>query len=648
MPESLPANVDYDSKDNLLRARFRGRFIGLDTSSALPYMDLMGLRIAENCNIEQDGSISKREGYTELLTNPWTDYSIRQGLEFLFGTTTELLVSGNKSVPNSGALGRVNAGFASVTDINTGLDNQRPSLFAFDELCFYYNGADDFLYDGATTRQIGITPPVNAPTNGGAVAGSLTAAFNYLYAYTYYNSVTGAESSPSPVSTAFTGNTGYVVNVTPGDPTTADTIRLYRTFGNGPVLFLDNTGAIGALTINSTQADAGLGKQIEEDNTRPGVWGNFKYGIVWENRVVLTGLGSNQNRCHISAIYSEGPKPESFPADKFVDCQSLNGILDSNIGLGIAGDTCLILKRESLGRIEKIGVDTTTQSFDPVVFSYREISRSVTGLSHWAACNVYGEWVWMGKDNIYACDGTQVRPIANRITESIKALNLRPDSEFSGFNDTVEKRVYFSIKTSPGQSEPDLVIVGDYHDYPEFYWTVYSKGPNALTHPGISAGCLFETKDFDSTRRVLFGNTSYNGQLYWMNNGDSDNGLGIYFKVRFAPVNYGFDEEEKLFISDIIRAKGSSADYNLTVRSFYEYSNTPEEEQQISLLSPGSIWGLFIWGIGLWSTNNPLTLKHHCHKKAYNKQLEIENLNAEQPIYFYMYATEGRPTYFRG
>ncbi len=652
---ALSPNVQFDAKDNLLRARFRGPFTGLDTTSSITNMDLMSLRVADNCNIEEDGSITKRQGFIEKLTTPWGGNNVTQAVNVVYSDgTNEIKLFGHNGTPNSGVIAGLVPSFASVAvDQETGLPNTRPCIFQFDDRVFFWNGAQAKLINNFVPQPVGITPPTDIPTFNANINGSLTVGGVYTYAYTYYNDVTGAESSPSPLFTSSAvpanPNDGIRLNITASpDLAKAPWIRVYRTVANGSVLFLEDE-IVGTSTLHdSTIADAGLGRELQLDNSRYTTFGEPKYAWVAENRVVATGMSSNLNRVILSAIYSTGPMPESFPAKNFVDCQSSRGNADPNLGGGIAGDTMIILKKESIGRIEKIGADTTTESDDPVLFVYREISRAVSGLSHFAACNVLGEYIWVGRDNIYATDGINVRSIADRIQTDIKKFNLLPDDTYSAFNDLEEKRVYFAVKSAPDSEWPDKILVGHYSNYPEFYWTVYTPGTNVVTHPGIQPGCFFETTLFDDNqRRVLFGNTKLNGQIYQMNSGNSDNGGSIYFRVRFAPVSFGFEEEEKLYVEDQVRAIGNGGSYSLTALSLYNYLLSEADQQNISLASSGSLWGGFLWGSGFWGANTPLKLRHFSHKKAYSKQLQIQQLGSDEPLTIYSFEMMARPTSWR-
>lgn len=656
----LPPNVDYSSKDNLLRARQRGPFKGLDVTSGLPDMDIISLRVAQNINLEDNGTISTRRGFMELLDSPWTDYRIVQGITLKNYTSSQVIVAGRKSTSNSGALGKVASGYASVTAVATGLANVRPSLVTMSGRVFYYNGVDDFLFDGTTgsnpdaVRQIGITPPTTAPTLGAGSSGDLVVGGSYLVAYTYYNEDTLEESSPSPLSDAYTVAADGAIGVTytDGAAATATHVNFYRTNSGTATLLFDKSVALGSTSTELTQGDAGLGRELEMDHTRPGVYGKYPYAWVGENRVFITGRSDALNEVRISAVTLTGPHPEAFPGKNFVNCESKLGLDDYNLGGGMAGDNIIVLKTKSIGRIEKLGADTSALADDPVIFGYREISRATTAVSMFASCNVFTEFVWLGTDNVYATDGVNVRPIADKIRPDLLDFNLSVSDEYSMENDLHNKRIKIAIKSSSTLQEPNYVLVGKYHNYPEFEWTYYTPGSDDTTSPGISAGCLFSPIGLSSASPTVFGNTSYDGQLYQMDAGNTDNGDPIAWKVRFAPISYNMDEEEKLFIKDLITFIGGAADTTVTAISYYDSNEDSSEEVQ-DIIIPGSgssTWGGSTWGGSTWSkavglvSNKP----HFCHRKAFTKQLQIGQEAATQRVSILNYQTMARPTHWRG
>lgn len=624
-------------RDKILRSREYGGFKGADTTSPLTAMEEGTVRSALNCHITDNGIISKRKGYENILTSStWGSRSIRNGLEFQKNSTTkEVLVFGHQSGAGTGELGLATTSVASILG---SLNNQRPSLLQFNKLVFYFNGTDDFLYDGTATRQIGITPPSSAPTGASNTNGSLTVGASYLAAYTYYNSVTGAESSPSPVSAAVVvaadPNDGITWTVTAGSATTADTIRLYRTAANGSILFLDNTAAIGATSITSTQVDAGLGAELELDNTRLATWGTVKYAEVANSRIYVAGFASpNENRVRRSKIGKSGAMPESYMATAFTDCVSSRGFFDVNVGVGVARNIPIILKLNSVGRIDELGSSNSEFGVDNTIMQYSEISRAVTCASHWAKCNVYENLVWLGRDNIYMTDGSEVTPIANKISSTIKSLNWNSPEKLSGHNNTRLKLVYFTGIVSSSGTESDIVLVGYYGNFPEFYWTFYKPGVNTTIFPGIKAGCFFDVTQSGGNQETYFGNTDLNGKLYRMNLVSNDDSLGIDFKLIGKPVDYSMPEDTKIYKKAIIYAE--SPDFSATtldVGAYYDLGLSLSHLESLPITVNSAIWDSSIWDTAVWTDEGPLRVEHSSHRRAYYKQIYLANSAANQNI----------------
>ena len=123
---------------------------------------------------------------------------------------------------------------------------------------------------GSISR-LGGSAPASAPTLASGGAGAITG--TYYYVYTLYDSTTGWESSPSPISTVFTASANTVTvtaSVTTADREGVDKKRIYRTITTGEQPFLkvgeialattsysDNTGdiALGASSPNIADHD---------------------------------------------------------------------------------------------------------------------------------------------------------------------------------------------------------------------------------------------------------------------------------------------------------------------------------------------------------------------------------------------------------
>jgi len=206
------------------------------------------------------------------------------------------------------------------------------------------NGKPQKSSDGVTWQNIGIAAPGVAPTLA-LSAGNKTG--TYSYCYTYYNSVDGAESAPSPYSleSKFVDNNATLTLVGSTDTQVTD-IKIYRLGGgytvmslvatvtnSASVTYLDNLAdlAIPALPLTSQhngQAPAGL-KYITKHNVmlfgavfdklyfsgvgEPDNWSPYNF-IDYDE--IITGLGSTQNGLLVFTEYSTyivtGTSPETL------------------------------------------------------------------------------------------------------------------------------------------------------------------------------------------------------------------------------------------------------------------------------------------------------------------------------------------------
>lgn len=623
---------------------------GLDTTSPIATVREGFVREALNVDIGYSGGYRKRMGYLNQISTPgnMASKSVIFGIEYRSGAgTKQTIIYGTTGAAGGGRYGVLSGG--SYSDISTGLSGTvRPSFTQFDTLLFFYNGSDSpQLYDGTATRQVGITEPVSAPTGVASNStGSLLPSSNYLAAYTYYNSVTGAESTPSPVSaTVTTGGADDTITwtVVAGDSSTADTIRLYRTVANGNTLYLDNTAGIGATSVVSTNADEALGRQIELDNSRiTDLSSTAKYVVVADNRVFLR-TGSNEVR--FSKMGQEGPMPESFEVKAVVPTVGRFGENDKIVGLNRISQLPIVLKEQSIGRLDPVGIPDNTQALDNVAYEYREISDVVGAVSHWAACQVLGELVFLSRDNIYATNGITVRPIADSIQASIRSLGFTATQleKMSMINDVENRRIMIQVFSSGIATKPNFTIVGDYQLYPEFRWSFYGAGLSEGTHPGVQAGSFFHVTNTSTGKLdVWFGNTNLNGKAYKMNTGNSDDELGIYFKLTTRPYFGGAPLNNKLYKKAQVQAKGDGGDYDLTICSIFDLTGVEEDCRSITLFADAALYddSFSLYDASVYADEAIKNAEYDLHRKAHYLQLIFKQTEADAPVDLFAWGVE--------
>lgn len=610
--------------------------LGIDSTSPLSMIQPGYVQDARNCDIGLSGGYQKRSGYANQLSTPWGSRSITGGIEYkdsssalhtiLFGVDT-----------TDGRIGSASGG--SVTSLLTGLNKSaRPGFVQFRDLLLFFNGVDTpQVYDGTNFRQMGITAPAAAPTiSSQTTGGSLTELGSYVFAYTYYNSVTGAESSPSAVTspTVLTGtNNKIVLTLVAGSSTTADTIRVWRTVANGNQLFLEGTAAISTTTYNSTVADSGLTTAMELDNTRITILSSTaKYPTVAQNRVFLK---TDKNQIRASKFGQSGPMPESYEVKQVVTTMGRFGNNDDIVGINSAFDTPIVLKERSIGRLDPVGIPDQTSSIDNVIYNYTEISTVTGAVSHWAAVQVHGELVFLARDNVYATDGQRVRPVADTFQATIRALGFTSSqvNNISCENNVKTRQIYFTVYENGIATAPAYILVGDYKHYPDFHWTWYTPGTNTSTHPGVRAACMFTvTNTTDGSRDVVFGNVDSNGKYYLMNSGNNDDGLGIYFKLVSRPYSMKMPLNIKLFKDNLSHVQGNGDTYDLTVASIFDLSGSEEDSISFDLGSSGAEWDIALWDVDSWVDTSVLIHKYVVQRKARFWQMVYYQTDANAPV----------------
>lgn len=620
--------------------------MGMDSTSPLQAVKEGFVRRAWNCRPGLAGGWVKREGYSNFIDNAYGSRNITGGIEFSVSGSKRLVVFGTTGSGTGGRYGYNNAG--TVSDITTGLSGTaRPCFATFGSLLFFMNGADTpEVYNGTAARQVGITAPVSAPTGSQGTAGSLTQTGTYSYAYTYYNSVTGAESSPSPLYTVtLTGtNDDVTLTISAGSATTADTIRIYRTVNSGNVLFLEGTAAIGATSYASTIADTALSStQLELDNTRITTWSSTPNYVQVVTQRIFCRTGNNEIR--YSKIGQSGPMPESFEAKAFADTTGKFGAADDVVGIAVAGNVPIVLKEKSIGSLRPLGL-AIPGAVDNVVYEYVEQAASVAPVGHHGATEVFGEAIILCRDNIYGTRGQQgdLRPVADPIQATIRALGFSSSqiTKVSAVNDEKNRCIYFSVFTNSNATKASMILVGDYRLYPNFRWSVYVQGTNTSTHPGIEAACFIPvTNSTDGSRDILFGNFNLNGKTYKMNDGDDDDGYGIYWEIESRPYDMGSPINQKLFKDTFIYGAGSGGDYALTVSAKFDLSDSEENVTQLTLFTDGAPWDTAVFDSDNWATQAISPRKFSQHRKASYMAIVMRQTEANAPVTLHSWNTSG-------
>lgn len=609
---------------------------GVDNTSAIGSPDIKGtISIGDNTDLVAEDLAKKRAGYA--LTSTWGNYNIRGALEYKAtdGSRRNLVYGELSALTGSTGILGVFTGTSAPTTLRSGLlDGIKPSLLQYRNLAFLFNGLNNLVYDGLSVRQNGLDAPPSAPGFITNIAGNQVPSGSYLFAYSYYNSATGAESNLSTISTSLVAGAtaalaGFRISVVPGDSALADKIRIYRSVSGGQIVFLEDEIPITSTSFDSTILDSGLGVEAELDNSR--LPEPAKFGTVSDNRIFVGGFPSNPNRIQYSKVGISGPMPESFQALDFVDCNLNDG--DRVLGLGKAGDNVIVIKERSVGRLVRVAADTGgLERQGSVKYLYEELSAEITGLSHHLILSLDNIVLWLGRDDLYGTDGSQIFRFGKRIRNTIKSLDFNRAYKWSAIVKTDTQQVLFAV-TRSGRTECDYQLVGHYRNFPKIAFTFYTAGKNPTTHPGLVVGTFFRAT-VAGVDKFFFGSAQATGKIYQMDIGDNDDSYGIYWKMA-PPWEIGTQSmAKKHFHSYYLLVAGSGVAPNNTITHNFEADTYASSivSRVNTIVGTNPLWHAVSWHTFRWSDVRFAPLKFFVNKKAYSGRHTWENTYANQPV----------------
>jgi len=656
---------------------------GLDTAAPINLMQQGFVREAVNVNLGTTGGYIKRDGYTQqtlVWPTGYTTYVIRAGLQYRNTNSnllqpTQILLFGRND--QNGVFGFIDE-FPSVSGYNPDQDpefspfkryrslgggsftpevldlNQtnRPSFAQIGNALFYFDGSGEaetpFVYEANTDqyiRPLGIAAPTAIPVGTPQAGGTLEVG-QYLYSYTYvFIDAEGseiAESSPAGLSaTVETDNANKSVSVsmdafpdytlrTQNDLQHLTVkIKLYRTVVNGSILFLVDLpisaqpDGLGKVVYVDSIPDAGLlAEQISFDNTRLSSYQEYdeaRFPVVARNRLLV--FHPRQNKGRFSKIGPNGPLPESFPVQNEFSVEGRYGSSDAVVGAGQIRGIPIVLKERSIGRLEEVGLPDLGNNEDNVVFIYREISETTGGISNFAQTQVFDELIFLGRDNIYATNGEQVRPIATQLQNVIKRIDFSGSkpSNFSAINDTKNRRIYIQVYKQVGSTNLDLTLVGDYQQYPNFRWTTYEGKPGDAVTPGIVASAFFQTEatlGAGGGLEVYFADAAEAGKYYRMNSGQSDNGKDIALKLVTRPYMFGQPMLKKLYKTAKIWAEAQDTSYQFQFGAIFNLDNNEVISTPFTVPGGGTKWDFSGDLTTIWPYNASEVAAYNAFKAA--------------------------------
>lgn len=285
-----------------------------------------------------------------------------------------------------------------------------------------------FSFEGA-----GIPAPSTAPTLSEGGVGVVEAG-SYRAVWTEYNTQTGAESNPSPVSNTLAHGANKKISwavpfaITPQ----ADGRKLYRTLPDqvGEYFFvallgLTETGYQDNVTIDD------LGTPVSFDNGLPP--GNLRYMTLWNERIVATD--------GVDVFLSEAQLPESWAEDTVIEVFRDDG--HQVRALVALGDRCIIGKTNRTHAITQTG----PRKFERVTISDQ---HGIWSQQSCVAAVAENRLFAFGGDNFYVSDGLSMQAIGT--TEIRKLIDSIDPKLFEMVTGAIYAQDSLYIAALPGVS----------------------------------------------------------------------------------------------------------------------------------------------------------------------------------------------------
>ena len=376
--------------------------------------------------------------------------------------------------------------------------------------------------DGTTVGDVGIAAPGTAATGAEGAAGALEAG-DYEFVVTFYNTVTGAESDPSPVGTVTVGASKSIdysaIPVSTNPQVNAR--KIYRSL-------IDQAGEwFHVATISDNVTTTYSSEDLELDEM--GFPAEAVHGIPPTG---IKNLTTHQERMWYHdgrfLYYSEIGLPESVRATSSLDINADDGYLMT--GLISFGETLLVMKQNAIYYVS--GSDE--QSF------IKRVLHDKHGCASAASVAISENLCfWFGGDNFYISDGAKVEAIGTEeVQDIVSSISASDYGLVTGETNPEEGWYMVSIPSSGAVS----------------YWLVYC----------YRTGDWF-TFSFQSSKTPTFisrvpdenGNTvlycaleNDDGLVYTFLSGVDDAGTSIVYTLKSK--NYGFGTEDTMkFMKDI-------------------------------------------------------------------------------------------------
>lgn len=373
---------------------------------------------------------------------------------------------------------------------------KRWSMFQYKDICYgLREGVGLVRCDGSYVGPAGIEAPTVAPTIADGAAGDIPAA-SFKAVYTFYNHLTGMESNPSPVSNTLAHAGSLQINWSGIGVSTNVQVtrrRIYRTLPDqsGEYFLVAEIENNVDTTYTDNVLAQDLGDAVSQVNGLPPA--DMKIGTVWKERLFASD-GKD-------VFHSEDGLIEAFDPQAIIPVFPDDG--HAIAALHAYGDRLII------GKTNKIHYLVGS---DPNTFALLTLSDRHGCISHHSMQSAEGYLFWLGLDNVYRSDGTNVVGIASvKLRTIIEDLD---DAAAANAVGTVFPELGWYVLVIPSASNPGVNVQLIYN-YRTDVWTTVPTGAEIET-----LGDFFDT----NLAQQMYA-ADYYGYLY-----------------RFQDPTYGYDD----------------------------------------------------------------------------------------------------------
>ena len=264
-----------------------------------------------------------------------------------------------------------------------------------------------------------------------------------------------------------------------------------------------------------------------------------------------------------------------------------------DIGSGFIqfGDELIVTTRRSVHKYIPTGVSSAP-------FIRKEITNQIGNLSHRALLTIDNWVLFLDYKGIYLYDVVNVVSATQPIEGTWASLNQEKIINTVACNYKPKNWACFAVPYGSGQQTNNLILAYDYLTSSpangKFVWWMFD---------GITAQSMGIFRNSNLVDEWWTGDA--NQRIFKQDSGTSDNGTAIsqaaYSKAfDFKKPHLDKRLHESRYVVD------ASGNWNLTTSIDIDMQDSPSVSQDVSLFQPGSLWGFFIWGEGIWASSGTL------------------------------------------